>query len=237
MDNLNIAGLKRNPDAIKSAFKKVGDSLIVTKNLRVIYPDRYNNIGLSILGSTVRIISIFAIVDDNGNYAVANLPIFLDLTPTNVSEIAVGANINKVLHFEEGSVYTENSNLVIDDRFLYDIFNEFYIGGKIPWFMNYDDAISMLARTNKYAGSTLGDNPITMEILGAVIARFNKDKKVFYRQTDMKQNPDFVGLMNIYFTFDNTVSKIAGSYMSQGITSAIINKEDETTKIEEVLRA
>lgn len=237
MDSLNISGLKRNPEAIKKAFKTIGNTLVVTKNLRVIYPERYNNIGLSILGSTVRVISIFAILDDNGNYAVSNVPIFIELTPSNVGEISVGNEINKVLYFDEGSVYTENTNLVMDDRFLYDLFNEFYIAGHIPWFMNYNDVINIFAETRKYAGSSLGDNPMTMEILAAVLARSPKDKTIFYRQTDMKNKPDFVGLMNIYFTFDNTVSKLVGSYYSQGVSSAIINKEQESTKIERILRS
>ena len=237
MDSLNVAGLKRNPDAIKKAFKTIGDALVVTKNLRVIYPDRYNNIGLSILGTTVRVISIFAIIDDDGNYAVSNVPIFIELTPSNVDEISVGNDINKVLYFDEGSVYTENTNLVMDDRFLYDLFNEFYISGNIPWFMDYDDVINIFSETRKYADSSLGDNPITMEILAAVLARSKKDKTTFYRQTDLKDKADFVGLMNIYFTFDNTVSKLVGSYYSQGVSSAIINKEKEPTKIEEILRS
>ena len=237
MDSLNISGLKRNPEAIKKAFKSIGNSLVVTKNLRVVYPDRYNNIGLSIQGTTVRVISIFAIIDDDGNYAVSNIPIFIELSPSNTGEISVGNTINKVLYFEEGSVYTENTNLVMDDRFLYDLFNEFYISGHIPWFMNYNDVISIFAETGKYAKSTLGDNPITMEILSAILARSKKDKTVFYRQTDTKDSPDFIGLMNIYFTFDNTVSKLVGSYYNQGISSAIINKEKNPTKIEEMLRA
>lgn len=237
MDDLNPDRLKRNPEAIKKCFKVVGDTTIVTKNIKVIYPDRYNTIGLAILGSTVRLISIYAILDEDGNYAIANNPIFVELTPSNVSEVSVGNSINKVLHFEESSTFTENNSLVIDDRFLYDIFNDFYINGNIPWFMNYEDVISVLANTSKFAGSSLGDNPLSMEIISAVLARDAKDKTKFYRQTEMTKDPIFVGLMNIYFTFDNTVGKIAGSYMSQGITSAIVNKEKETTKIERILRA
>jgi len=243
MDKLNISGLKRNPDIIKKCFKKVGKSLVVTKSIRVIFPDRYNNIDLALIGKTTRVVAIYAILDDEGNYAISNLPIFIELTPSNISDIDIDGNINKVLHFEAGEMYTPSSALVIDNRFLYDLFNEFYINGRIPWFMDYSDAISIFEKTKKYANSDLGENPITMEILSSIIARPKGNLNIFYRQKiksikDIVANkPEYIGLMNIFYTFDNTVSKLVGSYYSKGVSSAIVNKETSTTKIEEILRS
>lgn len=243
MDTLNISGLNRNPDVIKKSLVKIGNSLVTKKNLRVIFPDRYNDINLAIIGSTVRLVSIFAIIDDNGNYSVANLPIFVDLSPSNIGDIEVDGIMNKVLYFEEGSVFMENIDLMVDNRFLYDLFNEFYISGKIPWFMNYDDTMKIFEKTKKYANSDLGENPITFEILASIISRLPSNKAVYYREaitsvSDIaKTKPNYVGLMNIYYTFANTISKIAGNYFTQGLNSALVNKETEVTKIETMLRA
>lgn len=243
MDTLNVSGLKRDPDAIKKAFKKIGSSMVVTKDMRVIFPERYTNIDLAIIGSTVRLTSIYAILDDEGNYAVSNIPIFIELTPSNITDIEINGKVNKVLHFEEGTTFTENVNMVIDNTFLYDLFNEFYINGNIPWFISYNDAITIFEKTKKYAKSGLGDNPITMEILASILARNPKNKSEFYREILKNENdlnkviPQYIGLMNIYFTFDNTVSKLVGSYYGQGISSAIISRETSTTTIEEILRA
>jgi len=243
MDILNYSSLKRNPSVIKKCFKQIGDSMVVTKNIRVIYPERYESIGLAIPGSTIRIVTIYAVLDDDGNYAVSNLPIFIELSPTNISNIEVDGVVNKVLEFEANSTYAENVNLVVGNKFLYNIFNEFYINGKIPWFMGYDDLINIFNQTSKYASSDIGDNPIITEILASIVAKNPNDKKSLYRlqlksYDDLsKIKPSYVGLLNLYYTFDNTVSKLGGSYYSKGVTSAIISPETETTKIEEILRA
>lgn len=242
MQTLNIDKLKRNPDAIKQSLKKIGNSLIAKKRLRVIFPDRYTAVDMAIVGSTVRLASIYAILDDEGNYSVSNLPIFVELTPSNISNIEIDGNVNKILIFEEDSVFMPDTKLVIDNRFLYDFFNEFYVNGRVPWFMSYNDLIDIFKLTSKYADSNLGDNPITMEILASIVARDTNDKTKFFRETinspkDITNKPASIGLMNIYYTFNNTISKLTGSYFQQGLNSAIVNKEKESTLIEDILRA
>lgn len=240
---INIDNLKRDPDKIKKCFKKVGKSLVVTKDIKVIYPERYESKNLAIVDNVVRLVSIFAILDDSNNYAVNNLPIFINLTPSNIDHVTINDELYTVLEFEEGSTYTESTELVINNKFLYDLFNLFYTNGKIPWFMSYNDLINIFSKTEKYANSDLGNNPIITEILASIVAKAPNDKTLLYREI-LENNkkllesikPTYVGLMNPYYTFDNTVSKISGSYYTKGLMGALINKEKETTKIEEILR-
>jgi len=240
---INIDNLKRNPTKIKKCFKKIGKSLITTENIKVIYPEKYESKNLAVVDSTVRLVSIFAILDDNNNYAVNNLPIFINLTPSNIDHVTIDNELYTVLEFEEGSTYTENTELIVNNKFLYDLFNLYYINGKIPWFMNYNDLINLFSKTAKYANSDLGSNPIISEILASIVAKSPTDKSILYREI-LKNNkkllnsikPTYVGLMNPFYTFDNTVSRISGSYYSKGLMGALINKEKETTRIEEILR-
>jgi len=243
MDILDPKKLKRDANKIKQAMTTIGDTIVVNKNLRVIYPESYESKKLAILGNPVRIVNIYAVLDDDGNYAVSNLPIFMELTPSNIKFIEVNGVVNKVLEFPEGTNFTNNNKMVVNNKFLFDLFNEFYINGKIPWFMEYDDIIDIFKQTDKYANSNLGDNPIVTEILASIVAKNPNDKSKLYRELlkDKKVlkevHPEYVGLLNLFYTFDNTVSKLTGSYYSKGVISAIVNKEKDTTKIEEILRA
>jgi len=243
MVEINTSNLKRKPGIIKKYFDKIDKQLVVNSDIRVVYPDRYNNINLSIMGSSTRVVSIFAILDSKNNYAVSNLPIFINLTPSKIDDAMIDGVLYKVLYFDKDTVYTDNVDLMLDNRFLYDLFNEFYIQGKIPWYMGYDDVINIFKYTSKYANSSMGNFPLGSEVLASVIAKSPLDKTKSYRTTiksiedTVKYPPGYVGLMNPFFTFDNTTSKLAGSYYSKGVSSAVVNKEDSSTKIEEILRA
>ena len=241
MEQLNVSGLKRNPDIIKSKLKKIGKSLIANENLKVIFPERFVDKDLAIIGSTVRVVGIYIIVDDDGNYAVSNMPVFIELTPNSTSNIEIEGTINRILYFEKGMSYIENTDLMVDSRFLYDLFDDIYIKGNVPWFLDYEDVINIFSLTSKYSGSDIGDDPLSLEIITSIISRSKSDRKQYFRNslgnTKSNSKPSYTGLMNIYYTFDNTVSKLVGSYYTQGITSAIIEKETEPTRIEEILRS
>lgn len=237
MDTINVAKLKRNPDAIKGAIKKVGESYLATKNLKVIFPERYINRKLAIVGSTVKMLSIAAYVDDDGNYTVMNAPIFQELLPYNISTVIINKDEYKQLSFRENDVILINDKLVMSEVFLYDLFDEFFIKGNIPWFMNRVDVAKIFNECGKYAKSNIGNNPLAFEILTSVIARSSTDQRVFFRQTDGSGKPVYVGLNNIYYSLDNTTAKLVGGYFGYGITVALIDKEKDTTTVSQILRA
>jgi len=240
MESLNTSGLKRNPDAIKKCFKTIGGSIIATKDIRLIFPERYINKNIATVGSTVRVVSIYAILDNEGNYAVSNVPVMVELTPSNIGEIEA-SGINKVCYFEKDSVFAPKNTLIKDDKFLYDLFDEFIINGNVPAFMNYEDISNIIAQARKYAGQGIGDNPVAMEILASIISKSKENDEHYMRQFIKNKGNNtkikYIGLKNLYHTFDNTISKLVGNYYSTGVTTAILDKEEKTTNIEEILRA
>ncbi len=241
MDSLKASGYKHNPDVIKRCFKTTGDVITVTEDIKVIFPERYVAQELAYIGSTVRVVSILAIVDSKNNYGVMIAPVYIELSPMNITSVTIDNGVNKVLEFEKGGIFTGNRNLVRNEGFMYNLFDEFFLKGKIPWFLGYDHISDLLIESKKYAGSNIGKNPIAMEILTAIISRDVNDKKVFFRQilesNKSKKQKTHIGLNNIYYSFDNTASKLVGGYYGAGVTSAVINKEKETTVVADMLRA
>lgn len=243
MKPFSIKDLKRKPDVILSYFKQVGNSLIVKEDITILFPSRFINKHLAYMGDTVNVLAIFAIVDDNGNYAIMNIPSMIELTPSMSNEVDINGAGYISLEFYKGDVFTTNTNLLQQDSFIYDLFDDFFIQGNIPWYLDYEDLSNILVLSQKYAGSRIGNNPLGLEILTSIAARVRTDKTVFYRTLAKdngamkKQKPSYVALQNIYYTFNSTLAKTSGSYFKDGITSALVNKEDKKTKLEEIITA
>lgn len=90
MENLDIKSLKRNPEAISKLFVVKNDITTVTEEVAVIFPERFINAKLCQLGTTVNVLSLYAIVDSNENYAVCSAPIIQTLSPS------INNNITKI---------------------------------------------------------------------------------------------------------------------------------------------
>lgn len=236
-----IRDLKRKPDIIKSAFKQIGNSLIVKEDLKILFPSRFINKHLASMGDTVNVLTIFAIVDENNNYAIINLPTKIELTPSMTNEVSINDDPYMLLEFYKNDVFTTNINLLQQDSFIYDLFDDLFIQGNVPWYLDYEDLSNILILSQKYAGSRIGNNPLGLEILTSIVARLKKDKTVFYRTLSKdikamnKEKPSYVALQNIYYTFNSTLAKTSGSYFKDGITSSLVNKEDKKTKLEEII--
>lgn len=241
MQPFNIKNLKRKPDIIKSCFKIVGNSIILNKEISVIFPTRFINRKLAYMGDTVNVLGIFAIVDENNNYAIMNIPAMIELTPSMSNEINIEDNPYMLLEFNQYDVFSNNTKLLQEDGFIYDLFDDFFIQGNIPWYLDYEDLSNILVLSQKYAGSRIGSNPLGLEILTSIAARVSSDKTIFYRtlSKDMekmkKDKPSYVALQNIYYTFSSTLAKTSGSYYKDGIVSAIVNKEKKKNKLEVIL--
>jgi len=241
MQPFNIKNLKRKPDLIKSCFKVIGNSITLNKSLSVIFPTRYINKHLAHMGDTVNVLGIFAIVDDDDNYAIMNIPAMIELTPNMSNEININDDPYMLLEFDQYDVFSNNTKLLQEDGFIYDLFDDFFIQGNVPWYLDYEDLSNILVLSQKYAGSRIGSNPLGLEILTAIAARISSDKTIFYRTLSkdkevMKKNkPSYVALQNIYYTFSSTLAKTSGSYYKDGIVSAVVNKEKKKNKLEVIL--
>jgi len=238
---LNPTKLKHNPEIIKKLFKNKGDSIVATDDFYIIFPERYINKNLAVMGGTVKLLSVYAVVDKNMNYGVVMAPVFMEITPMNVTSVIVNGIVNKVLEINKGDPFVLNRNLLKVEGFMYDLFDEFFLQGKVPWYVTYTKLSELFLESYKYAGSRIGNDPLTMELITSITARSSTDKLVSYREIvknpKTKLTPEYVGLNNVYYSYDNTLSKIMGGYMSVGITTAIVNKEEETTKVSALLRA
>lgn len=241
MDYLDRSKLKRRTELIKTYFKVNKEFTTVTNKVTVVFPEKYLDKKLALIDNEVKVLSVFAIIDENNNYAVSCVPIILTLSPSNISNITIEEEIYKCLTFEEGSVFMPINNSIMLTDFIYNLFDLFYVQGKVPFFLNYEDLSNLLAKSSEYAGIGIGDNPLIYEMLTSIISRLPEDKKIYIRHVSNASNknkirPTYVGLNNPYYSFDNTGARLFGSYFSAGVNVSIVEPETKSSATTDILR-
>lgn len=239
MEDIDITKLKHNPTLIKNKLKIIKDKVIVSDDLIVLFPEHFIKRELAIIGSTVKLVSIYCIIDSSYNFAVVASPIYQELSPERITESSISGSLYTILKFSKDSLFLISDYLVISDNFLYDIFDEFFIKGNIPFYMDYEKISNLFLESKKYANSNIGTNSIIFEIITSIISRNALDKTIYWRHSlnkGSKENMEYIGLSNIYYAFDNTGAKIIGSYFEQGLINALMNKEKTPTETVKVLR-
>lgn len=239
MESFTVDKLKRNPERIKTLFEVKGNITMVKENIVIVFPERYINRGLANIDTQVSVLSCYAILDDYDNYAITNVPIIQTLTPSNIGDAKINDVNYKVLTFNKDTVFIPNNNMVVRATFLYEIFDEFYIKGKIPWYLDYIDVCSVMLKAKDFADSKIGNNPLSFEVFTSIIARTQSDKQTYYRTiaNDKNKNPTYVGLANPYYSFNNTGAKLIGSRLRTGLNTAIVNPEDKSSPTADILRS
>lgn len=240
--NLKIEDLSHNPNSIKKAFINNGDVIMTTREISVVFPERYVDIGLTTISTTVNTLSIYAIVDsDKGIYAVVNTPITIELSPNNIKTILVDGVPYIKLEFGKDEVFAVSRTLLKKETFMQKLYDNFYSKGKIPWYLTMSHVATLYSNAKKYAGSNIGKDPLDFELLTSLITRVDGDPNTYYRTAisskDDGVKPMYIGLNNIFHSYRDTLAKLAGGYYGMGVSNAITNKEKETSKTSIIYRS
>lgn len=236
MFDLNVKVLKRNPNVISKYFKTSNSIVTTNSDLVVMFPERYLESDLAVVDNTVRTIGIYAILDNKNNYGVVNVPIMQELSPFSIESMSVDNIKYKVLNFKKNTVFMPSSKLVVNADFVYNLFNDFFSSGRVPWFLDYTDVSNMFLESSKYLGNPIGTNLLAFEVMSSVIARDPTNLTKYYRLSKTKDNPKFVGLDNLYYSFNSTGAKLIGSQLRAGLTNAMLQPETKTSETTNILR-
>ncbi len=241
MSNFNRFLLKHNPKKIENKISVSGERFIATDNLYIIFPTRFLNKNLAYIENTVKLIGIFIIIDDDNNYALTNIPNFMTVEPNSISNIQIDGKDYIRLKFQRDSVILSNSKLVMNDDFVFNIFEDFFINGNIPFYLNYEDLLSFFLNARKYANSSVADNPKGIEILISIITRSKNNRTKYLRQVltskdELKKDISvYISLSNITEGYHNSISRLTGSYLKEGMVSVLVDPETKASDINDIL--
>ena len=236
---MDITKLKRNPSIIKQQLVETKSKQVIAKTHLVLhFPKRYVERDLAIIGIENYVFGIFAIIDDQNNYAISTVPAMLKTTPTRITEDKVGDVPYYNFHYNAGSVIIDNTEVVRKDTIIYSLMEEFFLKGNVPWFVDYEDLGKVFDGAKTYADSNAAKNYATMEALAAFISRVPSDRVKQFRHGDIKGTPSYVGMYgNVFYAAPGTINKLVGSYFQDGVVSALTQKSENVSHVEHLLRS
>lgn len=207
-------------------------------SLEIYIPRIYEEKGLLVIGEIATSLGIFQIRIDDKYFTN-----FLFLGKLNIEFISQ-RNVTEddykyiVLSLTNGSTFIDNAVVVKNGDLLYLIFNMFLSYGKIPPFLSYTDIHTLFDHDNEHCGISLKINHTIFEMIYAHIFRDQNDPYTFYRHTPMTMKPQIVPLRQISHGPTSTTARISGGYLSEGITSALVDESQKNpSTIENLLRS
>lgn len=240
---MNITKLIRNADKIHEVLTELSDGSVVTsKECKIYIPTRFAERGLAEIGVENNIVGIYAIVVDNQFYGVSLINSMLKINPSSTLKVKIYGVEYFEFTFNPGSTVIKTNVLIKVDTLVYRIYDEIISKGRVPWYLDYNDLGKIFDTAKSHAGANIGQNNEVTEMIVSMISRDKNDKTKYYRTTVVdseyvKTNPPaFIPLRSVIYAATNTTNKLAGSYFSTSIVSALVSPAERTERIESLLR-
>jgi hypothetical protein len=239
---MNPKQLVRDADKVKAALRETSDGkLVAVKPVKIYIPSRYVEVGLATIGIETSICGVYAITVEGSFYAVSLINAMVRIEPTSMMKILIDGDEYYEFEFEKGATVIPMLDLVKADAIVYKIYNEIIAGGHTPWFLSYVDMALIFDTAKEYAGANIGQNHEVTELLVSIVARDARNRHQFYRQTiedmhDLLTNPPvFIPLRSPEYAAGNTLNKLAGSYFSRGVVSALVTPTTRLERLDQIL--
>jgi len=240
---MDVRKLERDSQKVKAVLKELSNgSVVTTEPCKIHVPVRFTIMQLAEIGQDVFTTGIIPIIIQDRFYSVLNINAVVHLTPLGMTKKSINDVEYYELFFDKGSTVFKTLNLVRRDTLVYYIYDELIQKGNIPWYFGYDDIGRLFDTAKEYANVNIGARGEVGELIMSLIGRDPKDLTKYYR-TSVKSfidvdkiRPEFIPLKNVIFNATNTLNKLAGSYMNDGIISALVTTTEKTDRIEQLLR-
>lgn len=240
---MEISSLKRREGVINECVAEVGDTLIAKQECMIIVPYRFLQARLLEFGESNYLVTVFPLVNLNGEYSVCNFCTKMEITPSSIEMTKHDGEEHYIFRFYKGDVITPDVNLLMDDNFSYLVYDEFIQKAKAPWYLNYRDIGLIMTTCKSHSGVRLADTNAIFEILIACLTR-NQDLTKFYREVindvsdaSLARHPrQSITLNSVIYSTVNKMNKMMGGYIEDGLSSALTETENATSGVELMLR-
>jgi hypothetical protein len=240
---MNIKELVRNSEYVRAHLHETeDDKLIALKDCAIYLPVRFSECGLASVGVETNIVGIYLLVMEGKYSTISLVNTTLRITPQGTNRVVINGDEYYEFVFPAGSVVIPNMNVVQNNKIPYRIYSEFFAKGRIPFYLNYEDLAKIFDTAKKFGGVNIGSEREVTELLVSIISRDSKNRANYYRQTvetvdDVNnKKPAFIPLKSVAYSATNTTNKLAGSYMQDGIVSALVSPSERAERIEKLLR-
>lgn len=242
---MDISQFVRNAPKVHAAFKELPDGrTIAVAPVKIYIPQRYEERGLADVGTRTHILGIHAITVEDKYYGVLLLDATVEICPSQTNRIKMDGDDYLEFVFAAGDTIYPVNSVVCNDTLVYEIFDETFAKGNIPWYLDVEDLSRLFDTAESHAGAPIGREPEIIHLIVSTIARAKEDRTRFWRTTvdkisdlsDPQKKPVFIPLSSVRYAATNTMTKLGGSYFGQGVVSALIHPAQRTERLEKLLR-
>lgn len=240
---MDITKLIRNAPKVHACLKELDDGrLVTTKGCKIVIPSRFAERGLAEIGIESHIVGVYAIIVEDQYYGVSMVNAMHRIEPTSTVKIMIEDEEYYEFTFDSGATVFSSVKLVKTDTLVYKIYDEIIAKGRVPWYLGYIELGKIFDTAKYHAGANIGTNHEVTELIVSMIARNPKNRHQYYRQVvksmeEIQRNPPaFIPLRSVTYAATNTTNKLAGSYFSEGMVSALVSPADRVERIEDILR-
>lgn len=238
---MEIDNLVRDADKVKKTLVEMNGRLITKTGCVIHMPKHYASGLLGTIEANIHALGLWAMIVDDKYYAVNNVAGKITLTPDTVNIISVDETDYLELTFLPGSTIIDEINLLQDGPFMFNIYDEIIAKGKTPWYMDYDDLASIFDTAIHHGGVNLKAPRSILEMMTASRGRNPKDRSKYFRNSIKTQQeyksktPDIIPLRSVAYGATNTTSRLLGSHLNEGLTSALVNQSENNESVEDLL--
>lgn len=218
-------------------FSETDHSFVFTGDTLEIYiPERYQEKGFLQLGEHVSVLGIFSMKINDKEEVGFLLPAMINMDPIDIAETTINGEKYFVCTLNKGCVFHDSDVVLQNNGTGYFMWNEFLALGHMPKFITYGNIIGLFDNLAKYSGLNLNGAHTILELIYAHMFRDANNMTKFYRHTDMSKPPAMINLHDVAYGATTTHSRIAGSYTSIGLNSALLNQETKNNELEDIFR-
>ncbi len=236
---MDFRALKRDPDKVKATLVENPDGSVTTKTgCTIIIPERYIERELASVANEFHSLAIFAIATPDGFYSISTAIAMMRLNPISTSKVTYADDAYLLLEFAPGSIVMLSTDLVKNEVLVYEVYNDFIDSGHIPWFLGYNDMLTLFDDSPHFTGMRLGSNRAVLPLIISTIARSSKDRRLHYRLANPLDNKDlsWIPFNSIIYGPKTTTARLMGAYFDTGLVSALTTQNDATERVEDLLR-
>lgn len=207
----------------------IGDECIVT------VCGKFETFGALSLEDGFNTLGVFNINYKGEDYGF-NLPALVKMRPSSIEEGEENGEKIYKLVFKKGDTFLQSTIVVKTADFVYTLFKIFVFFGFRYKFMTENN---ISRSTDNYYLTGFNMDYTYSSILSAMFSEFyrNPDNiQVLNRLTEQDKPGRAIGLKNITLTASKLTTKLAGSYLKENLTAAVIQEHTQESEIENLLR-
>lgn len=230
--------LKRDDNKIQKLLTTTSKGIDTASTLYAIFPNRFIEKGMAIVGSKIEVAGSVLVMNDKHEYTVITMPNLISFAPSTMETITINEKDHMIMEFSAPN-FIDSLDVINSADILVDMIDDFLMKTQAPFYLNTSDVLKLLTKGAKTTSSKVTKNIIVSELLTALVMKSDNGAA---RSTLSRVDQDdinkvsIVGLSNVS-GLGNNISKIMGSYFSEGLDSVLANEDPgEETELEKVLK-